>query len=417
VKSTDTTELSGAGPVTQTGAGRFPRQFWVLTAGIFIYVAAASLAFPFEGIYLRTELNASMSEIGWLFGFIPLVVMPLQIWAGHLTDRLGRRWLITLAASVGVVWFSGFAFATAVWQVAVLVAFEAALGWPLFQTASNAMIADLVDEARRAEAYGVTRIAMNIGVVLGPAAAGVAIAVGASFQELFLSAALGCLAFTVATALWIRETRPEAAGEKRVDDQGRSGYGIVFADHGFLRFCLVALLPVFAIGTFISIFSVFAVDHLGISSGTWGLLLALNAFIVATLQLPLIRATRRVDPMLLLALSSLLLGVGIGAAAFVTPLWPIVALVVVLSIGEVFLAPVAATVVSEMAPEQLRGRYMGVWTLVWSGGASLGPWVIGFAIDAFGGRVAFAIIAAAGVAGALLFPLLRERGRAKGDGG
>ena len=27
---------------------RFPRQFWVLTLGIFIYVGAAALAFPFE---------------------------------------------------------------------------------------------------------------------------------------------------------------------------------------------------------------------------------------------------------------------------------------------------------------------------------------------------------------------------------
>jgi hypothetical protein len=29
------------------GLVAFPRQFWVLTAGIFIYVGAAALAFPF----------------------------------------------------------------------------------------------------------------------------------------------------------------------------------------------------------------------------------------------------------------------------------------------------------------------------------------------------------------------------------
>jgi len=387
----------------------FPRQFWVLTAGIFVYVAAAALAFPFEGIYLRTELGASMTAIGLVFGLVPLVFMPLQIWAGHLTDRFGRRWLITLAASTGVIWFAGFAFLTEIWQVAALVAIETAIGWPLFQTASNAMIADLVDEERRAEAFGVTRIAMNIGVVLGPAAAGLAIAFGASFQELFLAAATGCLVFTIATLLWIRETRPAGASGEHVDAQGHSGYGIVLADTRFLRFCLVALLPVFAIGTFVSIFSVFVIDHLGVSSGTWGLLLALNAFIVGSAQLPLIRATRRVDPMLLLALASLLLGIGIGGAAFITPLWPLIALVAVTSIGEVFLSPIASTVVSEMAPEAVRGRYMGVWTLIWNGGACLGPLTIGFALDTIGSRAAFALIFAAGVAGALLFPLLRER--------
>ncbi len=35
------------------GLRAFPRQFWVLTLGIFIYVGAAALAFPFEAIYLR----------------------------------------------------------------------------------------------------------------------------------------------------------------------------------------------------------------------------------------------------------------------------------------------------------------------------------------------------------------------------
>ena len=37
----------------------FPGQFWVLTLGILIYVAAAALAFPFEGIYLHRELGVS----------------------------------------------------------------------------------------------------------------------------------------------------------------------------------------------------------------------------------------------------------------------------------------------------------------------------------------------------------------------
>ena len=150
----------------------FPSQFWVLTVGIFIYVAAAALAFPFEGIYLHSELGVSMTMIGVVFGLVPVAVMPMQFWGGHLTDRLGRRWVIMLAVSMGVVWFAGFAFVTQVWQVALLVAIESSLGWPLFQTASNAMIADLLPPEKRQEAFSVSRVAMNLGVVVGPAAAG-----------------------------------------------------------------------------------------------------------------------------------------------------------------------------------------------------------------------------------------------------
>jgi MFS family permease len=388
----------------------FSRQFWILTIAIFTYCAAAALAFPFEGIYLRTHLHTSMTSIGLVFGLVPLVLMPVQFWAGHLTDRVGRRPLIVLSAFAGVVWFVGFAYARSVWQVGVLVGVDIAFGWPLFQTASNAMIADLVEPEHRAEAYSVTRVAMNLGVVLGPAVAGLALSQGVSFFQLFISAALGCLVFGGLAGLWIRESRPQSAvtAGRAGDDEGRSGYAIVLADRRFLLFCAVALLPVFVIGNFGSIYSVFITDVLGVAYGTWGLLLAMNALIVAVLQYPLIRATRRADPMLLLAFSSLLLGIGIGGSALVGPLWPLVMLVVVMSCGQIFLAPVAATVVSGMAPEAVRGRYMGVWTVVWNGGACLGPLAIGIAMDSLGGRGGLVIVLAVGLAGAALFALLRH---------
>ena len=291
------------------GLRAFPTQFWVLTAGIFIYVGAAALAFPFEAIYLRTALHTSMTTIGVVFGLVPLAVMPLQFWGGQLTDRLGRRVIIMLSVLVGVVWFVGFAFVTEVWQVAALVAFESALGWPLFQTASNAMIADLLPPERRQEGFGLTRVAMNTGVVIGPALAGLALGFGASYRELFLSAAAGCALMVVMMAIWIRESRPASTllPGKHTDPQGRSGYRIVLHDRVFLTFCAVATLPVFCIGNFGSIYSVYVTSFLGLPAREWGYLLALNAGIVAVVQYPLVRALRFRNRMVLLAVSSALL--------------------------------------------------------------------------------------------------------------
>ena len=383
----------------------YPRQFWVLTLGTFIYVGAAALAFPFEGIYLHRIVGASMSLVGVVFGLVPAAVMPLQLLGGQLTDRLGRRVVILVAAFVGVVWFVGFAYVEAVWQVAALVALESALGWPLFLTACNAMIADLVTPEHRQEAFSINRVAMNLGVVVGPAAAGLALGFGVTFRQLFLSAAVGCGLMLLMMVFWIRESRPASATDpvNHTDASGRSGYRIVLADRVFLVFCLVAALPVFCIGNFGSIFSVYITDFLGVADGQWGALLALNALIVATVQYPLVRATRLRNRMVLLAISSALLALGIGGSAFAGPLWSLVLLIVVLSVGETLLSPVASAEVSDLAPEAVRGRYMGVWTIVWNGGAALGPAFGGWAMDAFGGREAFAILLVVGFAGAVLF--------------
>ena len=383
----------------------FPGQFWVLTLGIFVYVGAAALAFPFEAIYLRQYLGTSMTMIGVVFGLVPLAVMPVQFWGGQLTDKLGRRVIIMVSVLVGVVWFVGFAFVTELWQVAALVALESAFGWPLFQTASNAMIADLLPQERRQEGFGVTRAAMNFGVVVGPVMAGQALGFGVSFRVLFLSAATGCLAMVVMMALWIRESRPASATVrvKRVDDRGRAGYRAVLHDRVFIVFCLAAVLPVFCIGNFGSIYAVYITDFLGVPSSTWAYLLTLNALIVVVVQIPLVTALRRRNRMLLLAASSALLAVGIGGSAFAGPVWSLVAFIAILSLGETLLSPVASAEVADLAPEAVRGRYMGVWTVVWNGGAAMGPAFGGWAMDTVGGREAFVALLVVGLAGAVWF--------------
>ena len=249
---------------------------------------------------------------------------------------------------------------------------------------------------------------MNLGVVIGPALAGVALGLGATFRELFLSAAVGCGLMVVMMAIWIRESRPASAlaPVKHTDRKGRSGYRLVFHDRVFIVFCLVAVLPVFCIGNFGSIYAVYVTSFLGVPYQEWGYLLALNAGIVALVQYPLVRALRRRNRMILLAISSALLAVGLGGSAFAGPLWSLVILIVVLSIGETLLSPVASAEVSDLAPEAVRGRYMGVWTVVWNGGAALGPAFGGWAMDTFGGREAFIALLVVGMVGAVGFALL-----------
>ncbi len=395
----------------------FPGQFWVLTLGTFVYVAAAALAFPFEGIYMHRYLGASMSMVGVVFGLVPIAVMPVQFLGGQLTDRLGRKVVIMLAVFMGVVWFVGFAYVTAVWQVAILVAVESAFGWPLFQTASNAMIADLLPPEHRSEAFSVNRVAMNVGVVIGPAAAGLALGWGITFRQLFLAAAAGCALMVVLMLVWIRESRPASALEphRHTDAKGRSGYRLVLHDKAFIVFALVAVLPLLCYGNFGSIFSVYITSYLGVPYGQWGALLALNALVVALVQYPLVRATRFRNRMVLLAISSALIAVGIGGSAFAFGLASLVVLIVVMSVGETLLAPVSSAEVSDMAPEAIRGRYMGVWTIFWNGGAALGPAFGGWAMDAFGGREAFAVLLVIGMAGAGLFLLLARGWRRRAE--
>ena len=75
---------------------------------------------------------------------------------------------------------------------------------------------------------------------------------------------------------------------RHADAQGRSGYRLVFHDRVFIVFCLVAVLPVFCIGNFGSIYAVYITSFLGVPSSEWAYLLTLNALIVVAVQIPLV---------------------------------------------------------------------------------------------------------------------------------
>jgi predicted MFS family arabinose efflux permease len=58
---------------------------------------------------------------------------------------------------------------------------------------------------------------------------------------------------------------------------------------------------------------------------------------------------------------------------------------------------------------------MGVWTVVWNGGAALGPSLGGWMIDAVGAREAFTVLLVVGLAGALWFLTLAPAWRRRHD--
>lgn len=389
----------------------FPPQFWLLTGGFFVLLTGIDSCFPFETTYLHDRLGYSMTTIGLLLGVPALAALPFYIIDGAITDRYGRKPAMVAGVCVVIGLYLTMAFAGALWQIAIAVSVEAAFGWALFLTGSNAMIADLVPLARRAEAYGITRVAIHVGMVVGPLLASVILAADETYRWLFLTGVSICGAFVVIVLAFFRETLPREArtGESlRVTLQG---YVVVLRDRRFLAFCAVALLPLYAFGQIWSIFPVMLRNAHDVSPRTWGLVVAFYAVSVAAFQYPMIRWLRRRDHVKLMATASAFVGLGLGGAVLVP--WGVAtfACVFLLGQGVLLLIPISSTVSAELAPVALRGRYMGTWTLVQMAGYALGPTFGGMAVDRLGERDAALVIVACGVTGAALYAALARRFR------
>jgi len=382
----------------------FPPQFWLATAGILVYAVGVDMCYPFETLYMSDGLHISAAVIGVVLGLAGLAGLPMQIVGGALADRFGRRAVLVSSVCGSAVLYVGLALSHTLLQVVVVVLFEACFGWAMFLTGSNAMVADLVREPRRAEAFGIVRTAINASMVVGPLAALSFLGRSPDYRLLFAIGGGICLAFLVVVAA-LGETRPAAAARR----PAAAGYGQVARDGRFLLFCAVTLLPFYGYGQIISTFPVALQRAHGISAGQWGGLLIVYALALSLLQFPVVRLTRTWDPLALLAGASALTGVGLGLTVALPWGWDSFLLVLLVSLGVVVLVPVCSTVVAAFAPVALRGRYMGAWTVVYLGGYALGPLCGGWALDRLGARTAFLVTGGAGLAGAACFLLLATR--------
>jgi len=73
--------------------------------------------------------------------------------------------------------------------------------------------------------------------------------------------------------------------------------------------------------------------------------------------------------------------------------------------------PTASTFIANIAPTNMRGRYMSLFTLSWGIAAGLAPFIGGNLGDAFGPRVTWFAAAGVGTAAALGFAILAARKR------
>jgi MFS family permease len=388
-----------------------PRPFWLLAAGTFVYLIGVEMTYPYETLYLNGQLGVSMTTLGLILGITLLATLPLQVVGGALCDKVGRRPVLIVAILGSMILYGGLALTTDLTVIVALIAFEAAFGWAQYITASNAIIADVTTMEQRTEAFSVSRVALNAGIALGPLVAIPLLARDPSFRLNFIASAVLCAGFLVIVLVWLKETRPAGVRAGSVLASFR-GYGDVLGDRVMLAFCLITLLPNYAFGQIWATMPVMLSDLHGVTAERWSVALIVYGLCMVALQYPVIRILGRRDLMLLMSLSCLALGAGIGAAAFAP--WPAtLACIAAIALSIVLLIPIGSTVVSRLAPVHLRGRYMGVWTLVYIGGYAMGPLLGGWALDRLGGRVSFALTAAVCALGALLFPLLRRRVRAR----
>lgn len=361
---------------------------------------------PFLAIYLNGELDVGMGAVGLLFLGMALTGALGQIVGGELSDRVGRRPMLWLPMGLrGLVFLSLFiamALSGNIWLTSGLILCSSFLG-TLFEPASNAMIADIVEPGRRMEGYSILRVGQNAGWTLGPIISGMMLTV-LPFHWLFVVAGLSNIAAGAVVFLMIAEPQRSVQGDRfRVSDLLRLGRNSLF-----IVLCLASIPLFIVLGQLTSTFAVFSSQDLQVDVATVGWLYALNGIMVVFLQMPMARYIARFRMPYVLAAGAMMYAAGYLVMGWASGIWFLVAAIVITSLGENTVSPSAMNMVADLSPEKERGRYMGAYGIFSTFGWSMGPAVGGVLYDLFhlDPVVLWRCIAAIAMIGALGFVYL-----------
>ena len=265
--------------------------------------------------------------------------------------------------------------------------------------ARQAMIADLVPEELRGDAYGMFRVVFNLAAAIGPAIGG--FMASRSFVLLFIVDVILSVAVAVFIFFFLPETKPESKKEahhtQSVLDTFR-GYSVVLRDKVYMIFIVFSAFSTLMYFNMNSSMSVYLVNFRGISPVQFGYILTLNAGMVVVLQVLFTRMTAKWRPMVAIMIGNLLYVAGFTMyGIFSTYLMYVVAMIII-TIGEMIYAPKEQMVVANLAPEHMRGRYMAIGNFSWILPISIGPLGAGLIMDNLDPRYVWF---AAGISGLL----------------
>jgi MFS family permease len=391
------------------GLRGLPASLWLLFAATLIN-RAGTMVLAFLAIYLTATQGFTPGQAGAalaLYGSVAIFTAPL---AGRLCDRFGPLpVIVTSLLSNGAVLLA-FPFAHGHWIL--LAVFGVSLTNETTRPASLAAVTHWSSPTERRMAFALNRLAINLGVSVGPALGG--FLAGLSYRFLFAIDALTALAAGVVLlvaglrlGLTARPADPAAAGSPaglRKRDRGASPY----ADRRFLFFLLVNLLITMVFFQHNTSMPLYLVGTLHLSPATYGLLFTVNTFLIVLLEVPLNGAMADWPLGRSLALGSLLCGLGFGSLALVHSAAGVMATVVVWTFGEMILFPTAANYASQLAPAARQGAYMGAYSMSGAAAFALGPWAGTKILEAWGGRAVWGVAFLCGVVAAGLFWRVRE---------
>ncbi len=344
----------------------------VVFIGVFINRAGA-MVLPFLTLYLTEARGFSIKQAGVIVGLFGVGALLMDLILSVLLDKLNLIAVMvfsSLFSALVILLFPAFSSFTLICMAMVLwsMANEA------YKPAALALINQLADPAQKKMTFAMHRLAINLGISIGPAIAGIIVIW--SYNALFIINGI-CVLFT-SFLLWKKLLRKKPIANivvNHLPSVPSLSQMSAFRDKHLMYF-LLATIPVYMV--FIqnqSALSLVMVNELKIPSFYYGLTFTLNTLLIVLFEVGINIITAKWREKTNLIIGSILVTLGFSAMIYVQTVLGVFITVMIWTFGEIFLFPAEMAYIGNLAPADKQGSYMAVYSASVNIAMILGPWL------------------------------------------
>jgi predicted MFS family arabinose efflux permease len=342
-------------------------------------------------IYQLTQSTVFLGIVGFASGFPTWL---FTLYGGMIADRISRRKLILITQTSMMVLafilaFLAFTNLVQPWHIVVL-AFCLGTANAFDAPARQSFVVELVDREDLTNAIALNSTIFNIGTVVGPAFAGLIYAwLGPAWC--FTINGISFLAVIFALVLMRIKPQMKAIVKTTLVKNLLAGVQYAFGDKD-IRVLLINLAVISVFGfSLMTLMPAWATDILGGDVKTNGLLLSargvgslIGALMIAYLGSRNMRGK-------IWSVGNLVMPLALLGFSLVRLIPVSLAMLVVLGWSLMSVVNVSNALVQSHVPDELRGRVMGVYILVFQGGMPIGSLFAGAVASALGAPTAVMI--------------------------
>jgi DHA1 family multidrug resistance protein-like MFS transporter len=358
---------------------------------------------------LIRSMGVPVSTVGFIAAASTVVGIVVSLPAGILSDIIGRRRVILMAAIVFATAPFLYLLITSPWQL-VLVRIYHGLATAILGPVAMAAVADTFEKGR-GERMGWYSSATMVGRFLAPFVGGILI-FGEDFRWVYLADGFaGVLALVAAIRLPLATTTSASTWEALKRQRGKYGQEIafVFRHPGILATSIIEAVQYFAFGGIETFLPIYLNEKLGYPAWKIGLLFTAQ-ILAATLTKPIMgRLSDRYGRIPMIVSGLALGGITTGVILLSSNYLVIMVLIAIFGLGLATVTASTSALVADLSRSQSRGSALGILSSIMDIGHSSGPMVTGLLISAYSYQMAFGIVGIVLVVVSLIFGFTMRR--------